>query len=273
KYRIPDEIVNQVSHDPVVSGWIRSDEVRYITSEYLGSLSNEEIIEMSSNDTLSDNISKLVRSYISGANRTDVSEDEMDAVMHRVDTDVRIGVAEGISVVIIDNSEVIDACFEGINNELQGMLDDATDEVTGKVTEKVNKQVSKRIEMAMKQVPSGLPVIPPHWVFTVNVWTYDVIGEYQYFKVTDNDNEVIYDSFYGHVGQTYVRQDEIVYHPFKKNSAGYDLILGENKVIEFRFNGYAATIVGPGPKGVGDKTGGMTEISEGYEDLLAEYGG
>ncbi|MGP8328775.1 MAG: DUF7286 family protein [Methanosarcinaceae archaeon] len=197
----------------------------------------------------------------------------MDAVMHRVDTDVRIGVAEGISVVIIDNSKVIDTCFEGINNELQGMLDDATDEVTGKVTEKVNKQVSKRIEKAMKQVPSGLPVIPPHWVFTVNVWTYDVIGKYEYFKVTDNDNEVIYDSFYGHVGQTYVREDKPVYHPFKLNEYGLPLKIGENRPIFFKFDGYAATIVGPGPKGVGDKVGGMTEVSKGYEALLAEYGG
>ncbi|HJH31194.1 MAG TPA: hypothetical protein C5S50_03185 [Methanosarcinaceae archaeon] len=273
KSRIPDEVVRQVSHDPVVSGWIRSDEVRYITSEYLGSLSNEEIIEMSSDDNLSDDISKVIRSYISGANRTDLSEDEMDAVMHRVDTDVRIGMAEGISVVIIDNSKVIDTCFEGINNELQGMLDDATDKVTGKVNEKVNKQVSKRIEKAMKQVPSGLPVIPPHWAFTVNVWTYDVIGKYQYFKVTDNDNEVIYDSFYGHVGQTYMREYEPVFHPFKKDAGGFELLLGYNKPILFKFDGYAATIVGPGPKGVGDKVGGMTEISEGYEALIAEYGG
>ncbi|MGP8330660.1 MAG: DUF7286 family protein, partial [Methanosarcinaceae archaeon] len=151
--------------------------------------------------------------------------------------------------------------------------DDATDEVTGKVTEKVNKQVSKRIEKAMKQVPSGLPVIPPHWVFTVNVWTYDVIGFYEYFKVTDNDNEVIYDSFYGHVGQVYVRQEEDIYHPFKKNTVGYDLLLGKNTPIQFKFNGYAATIVGPGPKGVGDKIGGMTETSDGYETLLAEYRG
>ncbi|MGP8322363.1 MAG: DUF7286 family protein, partial [Methanosarcinaceae archaeon] len=273
KSNIPNEIVRQVSHDPVVSGWISSDEVRCVTSGFLDTLSNEKIIEMSSNDALSGEISEMIRLYIFDANLMDVSGDEMDAVLHRVDTDVRIGVAEGISVVIIDNSEMIDKCFEGINTELQGMLNDATDKVVGEVSERASMQVSKRIEKAMKQVPSGLPVIPPHWVFTVNVWTYDVIGKYEYFKIIDGDNEVIYDPLYGHVGQTYVRQEEDVYHPFKKDSDGYDLLLGKNNVIEFRFDGYAATIVGPGPKGVGDKVGGMTETSAGYEDLLAEYGG
>ena len=32
--------------------------------------------------------------------------------------------------------------------------------------------------------------------------------------------------------------------------------LGKNTPIMFKINGYAATIVGPGPKGVGDKIGG-----------------
>ncbi|HJH31473.1 MAG TPA: hypothetical protein C5S50_04695 [Methanosarcinaceae archaeon] len=58
--------------------------------------------------------------------------DEMDAVLHRMDTNVRIGVA---------------------------------DKVTGKLTGKASNQVSKRIEKSMKQVISGLPVIPPHRVF------------------------------------------------------------------------------------------------------------
>lgn len=49
--------------------------------------------------------------------------------------------------------------------------------------------------------------------------------------------------------------------------------LGKNNQITFKFDGYAATIVGPGPKGVGDKFGGRTEYSTGYDDLLGEIGG
>jgi hypothetical protein len=44
-------------------------------------------------------------------------------------------------------------------------------------------------------------------------------------------------------------------------------------MITFYFSGYAATIVGSGPKGVGDKIGGSDEKSEDYENLLKELGG
>ena len=125
----------------------------------------------------------------------------------------------------------------------------------------------------MNMVPAGLPLIPPNWVFTINVWTYDVVGEYQTFRVIDNDNEVIFDPYFGHVGQVYVREDDYVYHPIKKDAYGYDLRLGKNNQIIFEFNGYATTIVGPGPKGVGDKIGGRTEISVGYNDILDKIGG
>ena len=50
------------------------------------------------------------------------------------------------------------------------------------------------------------------------------------------------------------------------------LRLGKNTPITFQINGYAATIVGPGPKGVGDKTGGNLEESVGYNDLSEEVG-
>jgi len=211
-----------------------------------------------------------------------VSDDEMDAVLHRVDTDVRVGVAEGISVVIIDNNETIDMYFSETNTILQNMLNDAMNDATNDLSDAVSKQVAKRLKKTMGMVPAGLPVIPPNWVFTINVWTYDVVGKYQVFRVIDNDNEVIFDPYFGHVGQVYVREDKPVLHPIKKNEYGLPLIIGQNKPILFNFNGYAATVVGTGPKGVGDKTGGTkgvgdktggrTEESEGYAILLNEFG-
>ncbi|HJH29454.1 MAG TPA: hypothetical protein C5S51_07155 [Methanosarcinaceae archaeon] len=121
----------------------------------------------------------------------------------------------------------------------------------------------------MNMVPAGLPLIPPHWVFTINVWTYDVVGKYQVFRVIDNDNEVIFDPYFGHVGQVYVREGMPVFHPIKNTVDGKPLKLGENEQISFDFNGYAATIVGSGPKGVGDKIGGRIEESEGYTNQLS----
>ena len=268
KVQIPEQIAEQMAADPVVSGWIDSDDVTLITSRYLNGLSREDIIVQSSDDTLSSEISSRIKMHIIGSNHS-VSDDEMDAVLYRVDTDVRIGVAEGISVVIIDNKDTIDSSFESINNELQGMLDETTDKLSGEVAEKV----SKRLEKTMNMVPAGLPIIPPNWVFTINVWTYDVIGKYQVFRVIDNDNEVIFDPYFGHVGQVHVREKNQVFHPFKVDESGFVLKLGENTPIYFKFDGYATTIVGTGPKGVGDKIGGRTETSIGYDDLLTEIGG
>ena len=152
-----------------------------------------------------------------------VSDDEMDAVLHRVDTDVRVGVAEGISVVIIDNNETIDMYFNETNAILQYMLDDAMNDATDDLSDAVSKQVAKRLKKTMGMVPAGLPVIPPNWVFTINVWTYDVMGKYQVFRVIDNDNEVIFDPYFGHVGQVYVREEDVVLHPIKTDEDGLPL--------------------------------------------------
>ncbi len=256
KAQIPEKIAEQVVADPVVSGWITSDEVKLIASNYLNVLSNEVIIDQSSDDTLSNEISSRIRMQITGLNHS-VSDDEMDAVLHRVDTDVKVGVAEGISAVVIDNSDTIDMYFNETNTVLQNMLNNATNDFNATIAD----QVSKRLKKTMNLVPSGLPVLPPHWVFTINVWTYDVMGKYQVFRVIDNDNEVIFDPYFGHVGQVYVRQEELIVY-----NGEY---LGDNIQIEFKFNGYAATVVGYGPKGVGDKVGGRIEESEGYINQLS----
>jgi hypothetical protein len=39
----------------------------------------------------------------------------------------------------------------------------------------------------------------------------------------------------------------------------------------FEFSGYAATIVGPGPKGVGDKIGERDEKSTAYNDFELQF--
>ncbi|AKB86088.1 hypothetical protein [Methanococcoides methylutens] len=263
---IPTMIAEEIQADPVVSLWITETEVTSITQTHLHSLPDSRIINQSADGTLSTGISEKLRTEVI-MNNPNLTGDEMDAVLNRLDTDVRVGIANGISVVIIDNSAMIDASFAAVNSELQKLTDDATSQLSEDVAEKVNK----RLERTMKHVPMGLPVLPPHWMFTVNVWTYDVIGKYEYFRVSDNDNEVILNTYVGHEGQVYVREDAQVYHPFKKTADGRALTIGENRPIFFEFNGYAATIVGTGPKGVGDKSGERSEKSIGYDDILTEY--
>ena len=146
-------------------------------------------------------------------------------------------------------------------------------ETVDKYSGEVGDQVSKRLSRTMSAVPCGLPVKPPHWIFTANVWTYEIVGKYQVFTVIDNDNEVIPEPYFGHKGQKYVREDSGVYDPIKTDEEGYYLKLGDNIPIYFRFSGYAATVVGSGIKGVGDRVGGNVEQSIGYEGLLSEYEG
>ncbi|NPE27718.1 hypothetical protein HNV12_06995 [Methanococcoides sp. SA1] len=264
--RIPEKIAEQVNDDPVVSAWIDSSSVVAITTNYLDGLSNREIINASAEGSLSLEMSERLKSEVRRDN-FHLTGDEMEAVLNRLDTDVRIGTAEGVSVVIVDNSAMIDASFAAVNDELQ----DLTDASYAQMNEAAAEKVAKRLEKTMEAVPMGLPVLPPNWVFTLNVWTYEVVGKYEYFKVTDGDNEVILNMLTGHEGQVYVREEANVYHPFKTDNYGYLIELGDNEIIMFKLGGYAATIVGTGPKGVGDKIGGRTEKSIGYDDLFNEF--
>ncbi|WP_205793717.1 hypothetical protein [Methanosarcina sp. MSH10X1] len=185
-----------------------------------------------------------------------------------MDTDIRIGVANGICIVTVNEGTVIDAGFGRVDKELKNLANETVDRYSGEAGDKV----TKRLDRTMAAVPCGLPLLPPHWIFTVNLWTYEIVGKYQTFTVTDNDNEVIPKPYFGHKGQRYVRKDDLVKHPFKQNVDGSPIIIGENIPLKFRFNGYASTIVGTGPKGVGDKLGSHTEKSIEYDNLILEMG-
>ncbi|MCQ1536871.1 hypothetical protein FTO70_14565 [Methanosarcina sp. KYL-1] len=268
KVRVTKEIAAEVSSNPGISDWISEARVRTITFGYLSSLSDDKIIEKSTTEELSEELATIIKTEIRNSNPT-IGPDELEAVLNRVDTDVRIGVADGICAVTVNKGEVLDACFGKIDDELKNLADETVDRYSGEAGD----LVSKRLDRVMAAVPCGLPVLPPHWVFTVNVWTYEVVGKYQVFTVIDNDNEVIPKPYFGHKGQRYVRQDERVKHPCNQNNDGTPIIIGENLPIKYRFSGYASTIVGPGPKGVGDKVGSSTEKSVGYDSLILEIGG
>jgi hypothetical protein len=255
RLQIIEEVAGEVSSNPVVSDWIKEDRVRSATAGYLNSLSDEELIEKSTTDQLAAELAAVIITEIRNSSPS-VGSDELEAVLNRVDTDIRMGVANGICAVTASKGETLDILFSKIDGELKNLADETVDKYSIEVADKV----TKRLDRTMAAVPCGLPVMPPHWIFTVNVWTYEIVGKYQVFTVIDNDNEVIPKPYFGHKGQKYVREQQSVTLNGK--------YLGENKPITFRFNGYASTIVGPGPKGVGDKIEGTTEESAGYQDLL-----
>jgi hypothetical protein len=268
RLKITEEVASEVSSNPVVSGWIKEKRVRAVTTGYLNSISDEKLIEKSTTDQLATELAAVIETDIRNSHPS-VGSDELEAVLNRVDTDVRMGVANGICAVTVSKGETLDILFGKVDGELKNLANETTDRYSGKVADKV----TKRLDRTMAAVPCGLPVLPPHWVFTVNVWTYEIVGRYKEFTVIDNDNEVIPKPYFGHKGQKYLREKSVVFHPFMKDNNGSALRLGTNSMINFRFSGYAATIVGPGPKGVGDKTGGRDEKSEDFESILKELGG
>ncbi|WP_235284344.1 DUF7286 family protein [Methanosarcina mazei] len=260
RLQIIEEVTGEVSSNPVVSGWVKKDRVRAVTAGYLNSLSDEELIEKSTTDQLAAELAAIIKIELRNSNPP-VGSDELEAVLNRVDTDVRMGVANGICAVTVSKGKTLDILFGKIDGELKNLADETVDKYSGEIAD----SITKRLDRTMAAVPCGLPVMPPHWIFTVNVWTYEVMGEYEVFTVIDNDNEVIPKPYFGHKGQKHVRTDEAVVHN--------DVYIGENAPIMFEFDGYSATIVGPGPKGVGDKMGKSTEESVGYNYLLSIFGG
>ncbi|MDK2948786.1 MAG: hypothetical protein PWQ63_1946, partial [Methanolobus sp.] len=264
--QVPTAIVDEVSSDPVLSTWISEDDVRTITETYLDSLSDENIVDMASDNTLQDEILYRISLKIQTDNPT-IDSDEMDAVLYRLEADLRIGVSEGICKSIELCQDTIDQCFENINNELQNKLDESSEKLTGQLAEKIEK----RLEKSLEYVPCGLPVLPPNWVCTVNVWEYDVKGAYKKFEVIDNDNECIFNPYFGHDAQSYIRKNERIIHPTKRNENGNLVAIGRNQEVTFDFSGYAATIVGPGAKGVGDKIGERDEKSTAYDYFESQF--
>jgi hypothetical protein len=268
RLQIIEEVADEVSSNPVVSGWIKEERVRAVTSGYLNSLSDEELIEKSTTEQLAAELSTVIITDIRNSHPS-IGADELEAVLNRVDTDVRMGVANGICAVTVSKGESLDILFGKIDGELKDLSNETVDKYSGEVADKA----TKRLKRTMAAVPCGLPVMPPHWIFTVNVWTYEVIGRYEEFTVIDNDNEVIPKPYFGHKGQKYVRTNLQVMHPFKKDEDGIALKLGDNEIITFHLTGYATTIVGPGPKGVGDKMGMANEESKEYGNLINELKG
>jgi hypothetical protein len=232
RQQVPDMVAEEVSNDPVLGALISKSEVCSITEAYIVTLSNDDLVSMVADNTLQDEI--LLRlNFAIAAKHPTIGEDELNAITYRLEADMRIGVANGVSEAIIISQVIMDECFENINAELQKMLDESNEKLTGQLAEKMEK----RLQRTMKYIPCGLPVLPPNWVCTVNVWEYEVIGKYKMFKVIDNDNECMFNPYLGHEPQVYLRENYDVYHPYIIDETGFSLFLGVNQPIYFNFKG------------------------------------
>ena len=118
--QVNNEVVSEVKSNPVVSGWISEETLRDIISSYFSSLSADQLIQKTTTDELASELAAVIKTEIRNSNPP-VEPDELEAALSRVDTDVRIGVANGICAVTTTRGEALDAGFVRFDNELKNM--------------------------------------------------------------------------------------------------------------------------------------------------------
>ena len=105
--------------------------------------------------------------------------------------------------------------------------------------------------------PTGLPLlpIPPiPWFCTINLWSLEVEGAYEKFKLVDTLDEAHANPLFGHDGQIFERIDNNVYDRICTGE-----LLGKNERIEFKFWTMNFAIVPPNKLPIGDVEGGYIE--------------
>ncbi|WP_245180538.1 DUF7286 family protein [Haloarcula amylovorans] len=126
-------------------------------------------------------------------------------------------------------------------------------------TEHRAKQLAKK-RFGKKVLPAGAPLAPPltPWYATMNLWWVTVEGEYARFAVTANHGTPTTPA----ATTTYVRDDATV--RLDVDDDGEREVLGRNERLSFRAETGVVVVVGPKPRGVGDKDGQAVETSAGW---------
>jgi hypothetical protein len=68
---------------------------------------------------------------------------------------------------------------------------------------------------------------------------------------------------FGHEWQVYRRMDDVI-----EDLTDNFEIIGKNYPIEFKFTTGTFIVVPPGPKGIGDRSGGIDESSQEFGNIL-----
>ncbi|WP_143052158.1 DUF7286 family protein [Halobacterium jilantaiense] len=111
----------------------------------------------------------------------------------------------------------------------------------------------------MGALPAGLPLapVPGSWYATANAWTVELRGSWAEFTVRAEAGTPVAPE-----GVAYVRRDEPV--AFDVNGDGRPDSVGSNERVSFAVEATVGVVVPPGPRGVGDTSGGQDERSPGW---------
>jgi len=112
----------------------------------------------------------------------------------------------------------------------------------------------------MGALPAGLPLapVPGSWYATANAWTVELRGSWATFTVRAEGGTPVAPE-----GVVYVRRDEPV--AFDVNGDGRPDPVGANERVSFAVEATVGVVVPPGPRGVGDTSGGQDERSPGWQ--------
>ncbi|MEZ5333769.1 MAG: hypothetical protein R2741_00250 [Methanolobus sp.] len=146
--QLPSAIASEVAKDPVLNTWISDENVEQITNAYIATLSDDELADMTADNTLQEEIFAQLSGKIMADNPA-IPSDDLDVALYRLEADMQIGVTEGVCLAVLGCQAVVDECFANINSELQDKLDESADKLTGQFAEKIEK----RLQKSMKMVP------------------------------------------------------------------------------------------------------------------------
>ena len=156
----------------------------------------------------------------------------------------------------------VDNAFEKTINQamdtLQTTLTNEFNTISTKLETKITHAISTKISSI---IPSGLPLIPPTWIATLNVWYIEIDGNIPRFTLVDTTDETKADTLFGHTAQIYHRRNKEI----KVDTDGdgtEETDLGSNKAVGFNCVTGTFIIVPNGGTGIGDRSGGWDETIE-----------
>jgi len=247
--RLADHLIARLANDTDLGPiFDREDLLRYV-NEYLQRFNATELVHQLSDGSLVDGVVEHLRAartqmaaYL--ASTLDGYRDEyLEYISEKLGELAREACARAISAALEDvEGDVRQLYLEysaALEEELKGAVDEGLSELSGLVF-------------------SGLPILPPFgWWLTMNVWYVEVQGDIPSLVVYDANNQPHENPLFGHQPQVYAREWREVLGPDGR-LLGYDL------PIHFQVKTASFILVPPGAQGVGDRTGGWEEASDGW---------
>jgi len=220
-----------------------------VTSDYL-SLSPKSFAQALNDSSIRKDILEQVNSTIAAkaqalyGDATDYVDELIDSAQQTVMTQINNAYEKAITGTIEKAKTTISKEYLRLSNKIEGMI---------------NKKIQSLIGSF---IPTGLPILPPlGWWCTLNVWYIELEGDIPEFNVKDTHNEAVAHPLWGHVAKEYMRTDLDVKIDIDGDGTS-EYPAGKNDPLEFAVNTGTFIIVPPGKTGVGDRSGGLEELSE-----------